>query len=360
MTSPVFQYEEKVDKSRAEQRLDTFLLDFPFDEFDEALSPSRTTIQKWIEDECVVVNNAVMTSKSYKVRPGDLIRLEVVIESEIETPPPEDLDIPVVYQDDHILVIDKPPGISSHPTLNAMTGSVVNFLYYKGISLPPTSHPLRPGIVHRLDKYTSGLMVIARTDQAMSRLIEMIKDRDIQRIYLALVFGSPPLDSGTVEKPIGRHPTYRKRMTVTRESAGKPAKTHFRVLTRYPGFSLVGCKLDTGRTHQIRVHMSNLGYPVAADQIYGGKKAADKVARTLKSMSKKDREFAKIEKVLERITAILESSNVHLLHATRLKFPHPDSGDLMSFASEPSGKFGKVLELLDTLPKEETSHALWD
>ncbi len=358
MNAPVFQHEEKVDSSNAGQRLDAFLLSFPYSNFNPDLSPSRNTLQKWIADRCVLVNGEINTNKSYRVRTGDIVGIEVAIKPQTETPPPEDLDIPIIYQDKYILVIDKPPGITSHPVPWALTGSVVNFLYYKKIPLPPTGHPLRPGIVHRLDKYSSGLMVIACTDKAASTLIEMIKRREVERLYQAIVYGNPPLNLGTIEKSIGRHHTDRKKMAVVRDEKGKSARTHFRVLTRYPGFSLIGCKLDTGRTHQIRVHMSHIGYPVAGDMFYGGRRAGERVGRVLGKMPKRDPDFPHYEKSLGRVAEIITSDKTHLLHAAKLNFPHPITGEQMSFRAEPHRKFTEVLGLLEGLPHEETGNAL--
>jgi len=304
----------------------------------------------------VSVNGNVSTNKSLKIRQGDEIFIEVDVAVQAVIPPPEAHDIPVIYQDDHILVINKPAGITSHPVPQALTGTVVNFLYHNNFPMPKTSNPLRPGIVHRLDKNTSGLMVIARTDKAELKLIEMIKRRDVERKYLAIVFGRLPLDSGVIEKPIGRHQTDRKKMAVVSESKGKPAKTTYAVLTRYPLFSLVGCKLDTGRTHQIRVHLSNLGYPVAGDPLYGGRKAPERTSKFLKNMPVKKKGDGKIEKVLVNISEIITEDQVHLLHAASLSFPHPDSGEKMSFKADPWGKFDKVLQLLEKLPREETGN----
>ncbi len=358
MNSGLFRHKLVVAAHEAGQRLDVFLLLFPFTAFDPAWSPSRSILQKWIAAGHVTVNGEARTDKSYNVREGDRVILQVEAATEPERPPAESLDIPVVHVDRHFVVIDKPPGISSHPVPSAMTGSVVNFLYYKKFPLPPSSHPFRPGIVHRLDKFTSGLMVIACTDIAQKALIKMIKTREVQRNYIAIVFGSPPLSEGTVEVPVGRHPVDRRKMGVMEGSKGKPARTHYRVITRYPGFSLVGCKLDTGRTHQIRVHMSHLGYSVVGDPLYGGRGAPERVRRFLKSMKKGDPEYSRIEETLMEVARILTTDNVHLLHAAKLAFPHPATGEIQTFTAEPHEKFRNVLNLLETLPHEEVAREI--
>ncbi len=353
-----FKHERTAGKEDADKRLDSYLLDFPYSKFDPSLSPSRTTIQKWIANGCVSVNGKIQTGKSAKIWVGDLVELDVEISSELDTPPPESLDIRIVYQDRHLVVLDKPPGITSHPVPNDLTGSVVNFLYHNKIPLPPTSHPLRPGIVHRLDRNTSGLMVVACTDPAAAALIEMIKRREMDRRYLAILFGRLPSASGTVDVPVGRNPRDRKKMAVTTEKQGKHARTHYRVLVRYPGFSLVGCRLDTGRTHQIRVHMSHLGFPVAGDPKYGGRKAADRINNVLLKLGKRDPDYVRMEITLKRVAEIITADSVHLLHAAKLSFPHPESGEMMSFTAEPHEKFRSVHGYLESIPHEEVTRGI--
>jgi 23S rRNA pseudouridine1911/1915/1917 synthase len=355
MEAPVFRHETKVDESNAGRRLDTFLVKFPYEKFDPDFYPSRATIQKWIRDGHISVNGSPQTEKSYRLKNGDTISLEVPIPEDEPRPQPEALDIQIVYRDPYIVVIDKPPGISSHPVKNDLTGTVVNFLLHEEIPLARSQDPLRPGIVHRLDKNTSGLMVVASTREARSELIKMIQRRDVQRDYLALVYGNPPMDSGTIEGAISRHEGDRKKMAVTLDEKGKPARTHYRVLTRYPGFALVACRLDTGRTHQIRVHMSHIGYPVVGDPLYGGRHAKARIAKILKAMSKKERES--YERILNEVTEIITRDNVHLLHAGRLSFPHPITGEKLTFTSRPHEKFEAVLSLLERLPHEDTGNA---
>ena len=354
----VIHHVEPVSESWVGERLDTFLTSFPYTKFDEFLAPSRSQIQKWVADGFVMVNDKVANNKSRKMKEDDVVTLDVVIKRELDTPPAEDLEIDIVYEDDEIIVIDKPAGINSHPTYNAMTGSVVNFLYYRQVCIPIGAHPLRPGIVHRLDKNTSGLMVVAKTSRSMSKLMEMIKKRLVQRNYLAIVFGELPTDSGTIEARIGRHDNDRKKMAVqVAEHRSRPARTSFRVLERYSGFTFIACKLDTGRTHQIRVHMSHIGYPVAGDPMYGGRKAQERVENVLKNYPKKKAGFQETERILHKVAVLVSSDQVHLLHAARLSFPHPVTGEFLSFKVRPHRKFLDVLALLEQLPDREVVDA---
>jgi len=355
MDNSVIHHEEVVDDEKAGKRLDSFVLYFPWQKFDEFLAPSRTQVQKWIRDGHVTVNEVTQDNKAYKVRVGERVVIDVEIEKNPGTPPPQDLDIEIVYQDDQLIVIDKPPGVSSHAIPSDLKGSVVNFLYHIGTALPPTSHPLRPGIVHRLDKNTTGLMVIAKSDQAMHELIEMIKRREVERKYIALVFGNMPLNSGTIDAPVGRYQFDRRKMAVTTEKQGRHAKTHYRVLARYPGFTLVGCKLDTGRTHQIRVHLSHLGYPVAGDPYYGGRRIPDKMSRILKGLDKSEKTDEITEK-LNSVGEILKADLIHLLHAASLQFPHPITNEPLAFKTLPHRKFSDVLGILESIPHEVVNH----
>jgi 23S rRNA pseudouridine1911/1915/1917 synthase len=354
----VIHHVEPVTEPWSGERLDTFLTSFPYTKFDEFLAPSRSQIQKWIVDGFVMVNDMVAVNKSRKMKVGDNVKLDVVIKRELETPPPENLDIEIVYEDEEIIVLNKPPGINSHPSYNAMTGSVVNFLYYKNVRIPIGAHPLRPGIVHRLDKNTSGLMVVTKTSRSLATLMEMIKRREVERIYIAIVFGEIPTDSGTIEARIGRHDTDRKKMAVqVAEHRSRAARTHYRVLERYTGFTYIACKLDTGRTHQIRVHMSHIGYPVAGDLLYGGRKAQDRIENKLKDMSKKKAGYQETERILHKVSGLITSDDVHLLHAAKLSFPHPLTREPLSFKAPPHKKFMDALVLLQELPDREVVDA---
>jgi 23S rRNA pseudouridine1911/1915/1917 synthase len=234
------------------------------------------------------------------VRPSHRLELADVVEGQVSRPqdrPPEAEAIPIQirYSDERVLVISKPAGLVAHPAGGHATGTLVNALLALGEPLAGLGSD-RPGIVHRLDKDTSGLLLVAKDDAARDYLQAALKRRSVERIYLALVRGVPKSPSGTIEAPIGRHPARRWLMTVT--PGGRPAVTHFRMLSAGEGCSLLECRLETGRTHQIRVHLAHLGHPVLGDRTYGG----------ISDLSRRlglDRPF---------------------LHATRLAFPHPDDG----------------------------------
>ena len=210
----------------------------------------------------------------------------------------EDVPYDIVYEDDWLLVVDKPAGVVVHPAPGHEHGTLAQGLVEHGAR---GGHELRPGIVHRLDKDTSGLLIVAKGEHAYQALVAAMERRDIKRVYVTLLRGDLPQDDGTIDAPIGRHVRDRKRMSL-HTTAGKPAVTHFRVLGRTPGFTLVRVQLETGRTHQIRVHFAALGYPVAGDVQYGGRERPDGLRR-------------------------------QFLHAAQLGFPHPEDGRQMSFAS---------------------------
>jgi len=210
----------------------------------------------------------------------------------------EDVPHDIVYEDDWLLVVDKPAGVVVHPAPGHEHGTLAQGLVAHGAR---GGHELRPGVVHRLDKDTSGLLIVAKGDHAYQALVAAMERRDIKRVYVTLLRGELPQDDGTIDAPIGRHVRDRKRMSL-HTSAGRPAVTHFRVLGRAPGFTLVRAQLETGRTHQIRVHFAALGYPVAGDVQYGGRERPEGLGR-------------------------------QFLHAAQLAFPHPEDGREMIFAS---------------------------
>jgi 23S rRNA pseudouridine1911/1915/1917 synthase len=344
-----FEHEAVVAEDQAGERLDCYLQIFPFSDFDSSLAPSRAVLQKWISEGFVLINGLIERDKSHRVKSGDRVSLKVTINIGPLAPPPEPLEINIVYRDPHFVILDKPPGITSHPMPGALSGSVVNFLIHNEIPLPPTSDPLRPGIVHRLDKNTSGLMIVASTDMARLALVAMIKRREVHREYLGIVYGHPPL-SGTIDAWIQRDERDRRKMKVGTGGAARDARTHYKVLEQYRGFSLVRCVLDTGRTHQIRVHMSHIGYPIAGDPFYGGRKASVRIEQILKWMTKKDQNYLRVEKVLIEVSKIITADEVHLLHAARLSFPHPITKEPLEFTAPPHEKFQKVLDLLRMVP----------
>ncbi len=254
--------EYEAGKEYSGMRIDKYLA-----ELDSELT--RSAVQKLIDDEMVTVNGKV-PQKNMKLREGDRIILTVPE----PVPPealPENIPLDIVYEDGDLLVVNKPRGMVVHPAAGNPDGTLVNaLLYHCGDSLSGINGILRPGIVHRIDKDTSGLLIVAKNDFSHRLLAEQIKEHSFTRKYQAVVCGNIKEDSGTVNAPIGRHPTDRKKMTVTLKNS-REAVTHYRVITRYRGYTHVELTLETGRTHQIRVHMANMGHPVAGDPVYGGK-----------------------------------------------------------------------------------------
>lgn len=220
--------------------------------------------------------------KNYKMRAGDEIEVEIPEPREAEIVA-EDIPLNIVYEDSDLLVINKARGMVVHPAAGNWSGTLVNALmHHCGSELSGINGVLRPGIVHRLDKDTSGLMLVAKNDFAHNSLAEQIKEHTVRREYHTVVIGNLRDDEGTISAPIGRHRTDRKKMAVT-ESNSKPATTHFKVIERYPGFTYASCILETGRTHQIRVHMSHTGHPVVGDEVYGARDKLGLVGQCLHS-----------------------------------------------------------------------------
>ena len=283
---------------------------------------SRSAAQQWIERERVMVDSRSV-AKNYKCRGGE----EVVV-----SPPepikyeakPENIPLEIVYEDDHLLVVNKPKGMVVHPAAGHYEGTLVNaLLYHCGHSLSGINGVLRPGIVHRIDKDTSGLLMVAKSDKAHQGLAEQIKAHTFTRIYEAVVVGNLPDNEGTVDAPIGRHPTDRKKMTVIATNS-KPAITRYKVLQRFagtatfPAYTHVRLQLETGRTHQIRVHMSRLGHPVAGDMVYGSTNQP-KMCRDLQGQC---------------------------LHAKAVGFEHPLTGEWLEFESELPSYFTDFLDVI--------------
>ena len=270
------------------------------------LDLSRSKIQKLIEEEKVLVNDKPVNS-SYKVMIDDVISVNDKLDYTINLVG-EDIPLDIVYEDEYLLVINKKSGMVVHPAPGNYTGTLVNALIYKyGFS----TDDLRPGIVHRLDKDTSGLMVVAKNDKVLELLSEMIKERKVKRTYLALVEGTFNHETGTIDAPIGRDDKNREKMKVT-DLNSKDAITHFKVLQRYNNATLVECNLETGRTHQIRVHMAYINHPIVNDFVYG--KRID------------DNDFGQ------------------LLHSTKISFIHPITNELIEKEVEAPKEFYELLE----------------
>ncbi|WP_288745828.1 RluA family pseudouridine synthase [uncultured Enterococcus sp.] len=271
---------------------------------------SRSQIQLWLKEACVKIDGVVVKA-NYKVQKGDRITIQI--------PEPETLDLiaenlplEIVYEDADVAVINKPQGMVVHPSAGHPNGTLVNALLYHLNSLSSINGVIRPGIVHRIDKDTSGLLMVAKNDQAHEDLAKQLKDKTSLRKYVALVHGVIPHDKGVIRAPIGRSTVDRKMQAVV--DNGKDAVTHFQVLERYEDYTLVELQLETGRTHQIRVHMQYIGYPLVGDPVYGLK-------RTIKG-------------------------NGQFLHAKLLGFTHPSTGEKMVFEAPLPGIFKKTLAKL--------------
>lgn len=236
----------------------------------KAENMTRSAAEKLIADGNATINGKVLT-KSYRGAVGDCIDL-IIPEPEKLDVQAEEIPLEIMYEDDDLLVVNKAKGMVVHPAAGNYTGTLVNaLLAHCGDSLSGINGIIRPGIVHRIDKDTSGLLVVAKNDFAHRKLAEQIKSHSFTRLYEAVVHGNLKEDDGTIDAPIGRHPLHRKMMAVT-EKNSRNAVTHYHVLARYNGFTHVQCRLETGRTHQIRVHMAYIGHPVAGDPVYGPKK----------------------------------------------------------------------------------------
>ena len=277
---------------------------------------SRSAAQKLIEDGCVL-RCAKPGNKNDKLNMGDEISVEIPEPKEVDIVAKE-IPLDIVYEDEDVVVINKPKGLVVHPAAGHQDDTLVNgLLYALGDDLSGINGELRPGIVHRIDKDTSGLLAVAKNDLAHTVLASQLKDHTMARTYEAIVCGSFREDSGTVDAPIGRHPSDRKKMTVTARNS-KHAVTHWEVVRRYRGYTHVRCKLETGRTHQIRVHMAHIGHPILGDMVYGHKKPE-----------------------------LGQSSQC--LHAGALCFRHPRDGrPVMVFAELPE-YFKEVLEKLEKM-----------
>ncbi|RPF56062.1 RluA family pseudouridine synthase [Aquisalibacillus elongatus] len=269
---------------------------------------SRSQVQSWIKDGLVLVDGETVKS-NYKCQLGNHIEWEEpeVQELEIE---PENIPLDIVYEDEHLLVVNKAKGMVVHPSHGHRTGTLVHALLYHCDDLSGINGVYRPGIVHRIDKDTSGLLVVAKHDQAHERLSDQLAHKDIKRQYEAIVHGRIDHDKATIDAPIGRDPNDRQKMAVVEN--GKPAVTHFSVVERFDQFSHVYCDLETGRTHQIRVHFKYIEHPLVGDPKYGRRKTLDVQGQAL--------------------------------HARKLAFTHPMTGEEISFTSEPPDIFKETLD----------------
>ncbi|MDT8880938.1 23S rRNA pseudouridine(1911/1915/1917) synthase RluD [Halomonas saccharevitans] len=313
--SQTLEAQHRVPERMAGQRLDQAAAEL-FADF------SRERLKSWIKSGALTLDGQPAKPKD-KVYGGEALVLaaEIADDTRFE---PEDIPLTVVYEDDEVLVIDKPPGLVVHPAAGNPDGTLLNALLHHD---PQLATIPRAGIVHRLDKDTSGLMVVAKTLAAQTALVEQLQARSVSREYDAVVVGVMTA-GGTVDAPIGRHPRDRKRQAVN--ASGKPAVTHYRVVERFRAHTHVRCKLETGRTHQIRVHMAHVRYPLIGDPVYGGR---------LKMPAGAD----------DQLKEILREFPRQALHARKLAFVHPESGERMAFrAALPDD----LLMLLDFLRED--------
>ena len=300
-----------IDQDNAGKRIDGFLSD-KLEDF------TRSHIQKLIADGMVLVNSKPV-SNSNKVNKGDTINVIFPENTELEVIA-QNIPLNIVYEDRDLLVVNKPKGMVVHPAAGNPDGTLVNALLYhcKG-ELSGINGVIRPGIVHRIDKDTSGLLVIAKNDATHNGLSEQFAVHSIKREYHAICYGNVKSDNGTINAPIGRHPVNRKQMAVTLNNS-KNAVTHYEVIDRYPKFTYIKCHLETGRTHQIRVHMSSLGHPIAGDEIYGPKK-------------------------------VIKSLGGQCLHAKVLGFTHPITKQELLFDSDLPEYFTQFIKTLENQSK---------
>ncbi len=291
---------------------------------------SRSRIQSAALAGNIMVNSSVVKS-NYRVRPGDVITIVMAWPPrEIELVP-EEIPVNVVYEDDHFVIVNKEAGMVVHPGHGNYTGTLVNALAWRFRDMPLfKSGELRPGLVHRIDKNTSGLIVVAKTELAMNRLAKQFFDRKTKREDIGIVWGQPEPPEGKIEGNIGRHLKDRMKMDVFNDgSAGKHAVTHYRIIEKLGYISLVACKLETGRTHQIRVHMEHIGHPLFNDERYGGN-------RIMRGTT-----FSKYKQFVQNCFKVLPR---HALHAKSLGFTHPFTGNEMYFESDMPADMQQLLE----------------
>ena len=292
----------KIGPDQAGNRLDAYLAS-------QIEGWSRARLQRLIENEDVLVNGKV-AKPSYKLRETDEIEVELV------TPPadvftPENIPLDIVYEDDTVVVVNKPAGLVVHPAAGTPSGTLANALAYHFQMLPDGGTGVRPGIVHRLDRDTSGLLVVAKTETALENLSDQFRDRSVYKSYIALVHGRVLSNTGKIDQPLARDPSNRTRMAVVR--SGRNALTLYRVRRAFDRFTLLDVELKTGRTHQIRVHLAWMKHPVVGDETYGGGRD-----NTIQD---------------PRLRAGIRSLNRQFLHAEKLGFKHPQSGEFVNFES---------------------------
>lgn len=304
-----------VTKENEGQRIDKFLAE-------KIKEQTRAYLVRLIEDGEVILNGRTAV-KSCKLKENDYIELTIPAPVQLSAQP-ENIPLDILFEDEHLLVVNKPKGMVVHPAAGNYSGTLVNaLLYHCGDSLSGINGVLRPGIVHRIDKNTSGLLIVAKSDIAHRRLAQQIKEHSFTRQYMAVVYGNLKTDTATVNAPIGRSPKDRKKMCVTDKNS-KPAVTHYEVTERFNGFTQIRVTLETGRTHQIRVHMAYIGHPVAGDDVYGPKKVITKL-------------------------------NGQCLHAGKIGFIHPITNQYLEFSSPLPEYFESFLSELSKQTYDQTA-----
>ena len=288
-------------------RIDVFLAD-------AMENLSRSGVQKLIEEGHITLNGG-RTKANYKLRERDIIDVEVPEVKEVEILP-EDIPLDILYEDADVIVVNKPQGMVVHPAAGHYSGTLVNALmYHCGRDLSGINGVLRPGIVHRIDKDTTGSVIACKNDKAHRCIAEQLKEHSINRRYRAICFGELNQEEGTIDQPIGRHPNDRKKMAVNHQN-GKRAVTHYRVLQRFQGYTYIECVLETGRTHQIRVHMASIGHPLLGDEVYSNRKSPFKLQG-------------------------------QTLHAKTLGFIHPTTGEYLEIDAPLPEYFEHLLTVLE-------------
>ncbi|HEY6873623.1 MAG TPA: RluA family pseudouridine synthase [Geobacteraceae bacterium] len=288
-------------------------------------SVTRSTVQKLIDEGLVTVDGTPQKA-SLKLKGGERISVRIPPPKPAEAAP-EEIPLDILYEDDDVVVVNKPPGMVVHPGAGTSGGTLVNALLAHCLDLSGIGGTLRPGIVHRIDKDTSGVLVAAKNDRAHQSLAHQFKEHTIKRVYLALMYGSPKGEKGKIESVIGRHPTDRKRMSGKARS-GKHAVTHWQVIGRYGSITLVRLRLETGRTHQIRVHLSEAGHPLVGDPVYGGSGRLAGITDP-------------------RLKALIRDLDRQALHAKTLGFIHPATAQYLEFDTELPEDMGRIVAYLE-------------
>ncbi len=286
---------------------------------------SRNTIQKLIKEQGVRVNNAP-AKQSCKISPGDIVDI-ILPPPEVKEITPEDIPLNIIYEDDHIIVINKQANLIVHPARGYKKGTLINGLVYYAKQLSTGSEDFRPGIVHRLDRNTTGVLIVAKTDTAHWRIARQFEQRQTKKTYLAIAHGVPELTADCVNQPLGVHPRFRERYAV-RAEGGKESVTFYEVMEVFRGYSLIKVSPRTGRTHQIRVHLAYIKHPIVSDTMYGGK--------VVYPWQIEDREPAAEEPLMPRVA----------LHAWRLEIKHPETEKLITFEAPPPADMQNLLEQL--------------